>query len=115
MEHSIRKQEIVISDKPVDALTFHELDKAYHGIWYKAVDKMRIWNQLCSSIDYTRLKILDYEREQDYERIVGEHKVIASLIAKRRYDGLAAILKEHIQDHIENLMVKCIETREYFC
>ena len=57
VEHSIRKQEIVISDKPVDALTFHELDKAYHGIWYKAVDKMRIWNQLCSSIDYTRLKI----------------------------------------------------------
>lgn len=115
VEHSIRKQEIVIADKPVDALTFHELDKAYHGIWYKAVDKMRIWNQLCSSIDYTRLKILDYEREQDYERIVGEHKVIASLIAKRQYDGLAAILKEHIQDHIENLMAKCIETREYFC
>ena len=115
VEHSIRKQEIVISDKPVDALTFHELDKAYHGIWYKAVDKMRIWNQLCSSIDYTRLKILDYEREQDYERIVAEHKVIASLIAERRYDGLAAILKEHIQDHIENLMAKCIETREYFC
>ena len=104
--HSLRRQAIVIKDSPVDMLAFHNLDVAFHEIWYKAENKMRLWNAFKSSIDYMRLKILDYRYEQDYDMIVGEHEEFYNCIKNSDEERVESVVHRHIYEHISDLIDK---------
>lgn len=115
VNHVIRKQEIIASQTPVDLLAFNELDVQLHEIWFRTLRKMEIWSFFRNSIDYTRMKILDYKREQDYDVIISEHKALASAIAASDIEKVNTVLEQHVYTHVANLIDKCMkENRGYF-
>ena len=114
MDHVIRKQEIVAAQPPVDVLEFHELDIRLHEVWFNAVGKLSVWRHFRESIDYTRLKILDYKRAQDYELIIREHRALAESIRLKKLDDVAQLLNEHVYQHIMHLIDDCSQANDYF-
>ena len=115
VNHVIRKQEILASQDTVDLLAFNDLDVQLHEIWFRTLDKMEIWHYFRNSIDYTRMKILDYKREQDYDVIISEHKALAAAIAASDIEKVNSVLEQHVYTHVAKLIDKCMkDNREYF-
>lgn len=114
LAHILRKQRIIASVDPVDALAFHEQDVAYHETWYSSEHKLGLWRLFRDNLDYARLKILDYKRKQEYGTIISEHEEILRCIQAKDEDRLKAILKIHIYDHIASLVGQVRSQKEYF-
>ena len=96
VSHLIRKQEIVLSEENFSPEDFYFLDVAMHEIWFRATKKLSLWALFNSSVDYTRIRILDIKEEKDYQTIIDDHVELLSYIREQKVDEIHPVVRRHI-------------------
>jgi DNA-binding GntR family transcriptional regulator len=116
VRYLIRKQEVIILEKDFTPEKFYRLDSQMHAVWYEVTRKKKIWEILQEAqVHYTRYRMLDFETETNFMRIIKDHNKLLELIQNKDKEGLVTALKEHLtysitrmKNHIE------INYKDYF-
>ncbi|MHB8127650.1 MAG: GntR family transcriptional regulator [Mobilitalea sp.] len=97
VRYLIRKQEAIILEKDFTPDKFYHLDSQMHGVWFEVTQKKKIWEMLQEAqVHYTRYRMLDFETETNFTRIIKDHNILFEMIQKKDKVGLTAALKEHL-------------------
>ena len=81
IRYVIRKQQAIILEADFKPEQFYRLDAQMHAIWFEVMKKQKLWEILqAQQLHYTRFRMLDFETETDFPRIIKEHKRIFDLI-----------------------------------
>ncbi|MDD3172334.1 MAG: GntR family transcriptional regulator [Herbinix sp.] len=104
VRHFIRKQEAIILEKDFTPEKFYRLDSQMHEIWFEVTGKKKIWEILqAAQVHYTRYRMLDFETETNFTRIIKDHNNLFEMIKKKDKAGLTASLKEHLSYSITRM------------
>jgi DNA-binding GntR family transcriptional regulator len=117
VRYMIRKQEAIICEKDFTPDKFYHLDARMHEIWFEVTGKKKIWEVLQDAqLHYTRYRLLDFETETDFTRIIKEHYELFEYIQEKDKDGLTDSLNAHLsysiirmKDQIEGTYKDCFD------
>ena len=116
VRYLIRKQEAIILEKDFTPEKFYHLDLQMHSVWFEVTGMKKIWEILQEAqVNYSRYRMLDFETETNFTRIIKEHNILFEMIQNKGKAGLTAALKEHLSYSITR-MEHQIETdyKDYF-
>ena len=116
VRYLIRKQEAIILEKDFTPEKFYRLDSQMHAVWFEVTDKKKIWEILQDAqVHYTRYRMLDFETETNFTRIIKDHNKLFEMIQKKDKAGLTASLKEHLSFSITRMKHHIeINYKDYF-
>ena len=116
VRYMIRKQQALIQEKEFEPEQFYRMDAQMHAIWFRATDKMKIWELIqAQQLHYTRFRMLDFVTETDFTRIIREHTELFQLLEKRDIAGLEKALKDHLYYSMERMRYQIeVEYKDYF-
>lgn len=116
IRYLIRKQQAIIQEPEFKPEQFYRLDAQMHGIWFEATKKQKLWEILqAQQLHYTRFRMLDFETETDFTRIIKEHEGIFRLIEEKDVPGLEEALKDHLYYSMKRMRYQInVEYRDYF-
>lgn len=116
VRYMIHKQEAIIQEKDFTPEQFYRLDSQMHEIWFEVMGMKKIWEVLQGAqIHYTRYRMLDFETETDFTRIIKEHRDLFDKIQKKDKAALTETLKEHLSYSIKRMKKQIEEDyRDYF-
>lgn len=103
VNHVIRKQEILLKENTFRPHDFYNLDVMLHEIWFKATEKLSLWKIFNTSVDYTRVRILDIKEEKDYQAIVSDHKDLIAAIRDKDYDSVGPVINRHLYGGVNRI------------
>ncbi len=114
--YMLRKQKALIQTKDFKPEQFYRLDAQMHSIWFEATKKRKLWELLqAQQLHYTRFRMLDFETETDFTRIIGEHERLIGLLERKAVSEMEAALKEHLYFSMKRMRYQIdVEYREYF-
>ena len=114
--YMLRKQEALVITKNFRPEQFYKLDIQLHGLWFEAVNRSKLWDMLqADSLHYTRFKMLDFLTENNFDRIIQDHKSIVHFIEKGSISKLRGSLKEHLYHSMKRMRdVIDVDYRSYF-
>lgn len=116
MDHTLRRQQITISQKNYKLFDFLQMDMDFHHIWYRATDNEAIFEFFSNHEDYMRLRILDMKTGKDCNKIIEEHKKIEEIIINKDLDNLyPAILEHRMGCYNRTLEKERIKPSGYLC
>ena len=100
MEKCIFAQKL-IANKSNNVLEFHNLDKEFHELLFKGIEKNNIWEAICNiSTHYNRMRLLA-EMNLKKEFIVDQHETYLHIIKDKRKDIIDDIVSNHIKSPVE--------------
>lgn len=116
LEYYIKLQEILISKGTFKAEEFYALDGKFHKIWYSAMKKNIVWEEIQKAhVHYTRFRMLDIVVVQHFEEILEEHKNILNIIINKDYDAIESTISKHLHGGALRLKDKIYtEFKDYF-
>ena len=116
VRYMIRKQEAIILEKDFEPEQFYRLDSQMHAIWFDVTGKSKIWNVLQGSqLHYTRYRMLDFETEINFTRIIKEHQELFEIIQNKDKVKLEKTLKAHLSYSITRMKQQIkVEYKDYF-
>jgi DNA-binding GntR family transcriptional regulator len=116
VRYLIRKQEAIILEKDFTPDQFYHLDLQMHAVWFEVTGKMKIWKILQEAqVHYTRYRMLDFETETNFARIIKDHNKLFDMIQKKDKEGLTEALKEHLSYSITRMKHHIeINYKDYF-
>ena len=116
VRYMIRKQQALIQEPGFEPEQFYRMDAEFHAIWFAATDKMKLWEILQEQqLHYTRYRMLDFETETDFTRIIREHTELFELLEKKDEKGLEQSLKEHLYFSTKRMKHQIeVEYKDYF-
>lgn len=116
VRHLIRKQEAIILEKDFTPDKFYHLDSQMHAIWFEVTGMKKIWQILQEAqVHYTRYRMLDFETETNFTRIIRDHNKLFELIKNKDKVGLSVTLKEHLSYSITRMKPHIeMNYRDYF-
>ncbi|MCR5219135.1 GntR family transcriptional regulator [Treponema sp.] len=112
LEHNIRLQKILLSEKEIDSTQFFMLDNQLHLIWYRERNCEHIWNMIQEQkIEYTRFRMLDYKNSMSYTAMVTGHENLVNAIKNKESASIEKLLGQHLHDGIrrtnESVLKEC--------
>lgn len=112
LEHNIRLQKILLTEKEIDSSQFFMLDNQLHLIWYRERKCEHIWNMIQEQkIEYTRFRMLDYQNTTSYTDMVSGHEALVNAIKNKDSSSVEKLLGRHLHDGIrrtnENVLKEC--------
>ena len=100
MEKCIFAQKL-IANKANNVLEFHNLDKEFHELLFKGIEKNNIWEAICNiSTHYNRMRLLA-EMNLKKEFIVDQHETYLHIIKDKRRDIIDEVVSNHIKSPVE--------------
>lgn len=116
VRYLIRKQEAIILEKDFIPEKFYRLDSQMHAVWFEVTGKKKIWDILQDAqVHYTRYRMLDFETETNFMRIIKDHNKLFELIQNKDKVGLTSSLKEHLSYSITRMKHHIeINYKDYF-
>lgn len=100
MEKCIFAQKL-IANKANNVLEFHNLDKEFHELLFKGIEKNNIWEAICNiSTHYNRMRLLA-EMNLKKEFIVDQHETYLHIIKDKRRDIIDEVVSKHIKSPVE--------------
>lgn len=116
IKYMIRKQESIIKESGFTPEQFYRLDAKMHEIWFLATRKEKLWETIqAQRLHYTRFRMLDFDTETDFNRIIKEHKNILYLIEKKNYIELKKAMKDHLYFSMKRMRYQIdVEYKDYF-
>lgn len=116
LEHTIRKQLILINQSKIDRIEFYNMDSAMHSIWFNHQRCSGIWDLIQQQeIHYTRFKLLDVLESQKYREITDNHIELLQAIKTRNTTSIEDILCRHLNGGLRRMGQKVLqEYRSYF-
>lgn len=115
LEYNLKLQEILLkSEFGIDE--FSLLDENFHKLWFKATNKLFIWEQIQNSrTDYKRFRMLDIEVERNFQAIYENHKELVQIIKDKKIDQIEDSVIKHLHSGINRLGDKIYnEYAQYF-
>lgn len=104
LRYIIRKQIVLIQNKPLDLTRFYDLDSQFHVFWFKAAKKQKLWELIQKSqVNYTRFRMLDIVAVHNLRQIIQEHEVLFDIIHDRRADEVEPLIRKHLMGGINRL------------
>lgn len=100
-----------------DIAHFLNADLAMHYIWFKATDKLFIWNSLTKpQADYSRFIRLDIVGARNVPDVIEEHEELMRIIDEKDIDAIEPLLKRHLYGGVRRLGGKVYsdEYRKFF-
>lgn len=100
-----------------DIANFLNADLSMHYIWFKATDKLFIWNTLTKpQPDYSRFIRLDIVRARNVPDVIEEHEELMRIIDQKDIDAIEPLLKRHLYGGVRRLGGKVYsdEYRKFF-
>lgn len=92
---SLMRQEQLLKQKGTEQ-QFHELDKEFHYLIFKGVQKEHVWGAITRlSTHYNRIRLLS-EIEFSFENALKQHKRIVEIIETQALSLVNPIIDEHI-------------------
>ncbi len=93
---SLRKQQELCSKKNIDIREFLVLDDEFHGIFYKATDKLFCFNTIKNvSGHYRRVRLLSFD-DISIDKILGQHAALIAAIQENDTQLMCNIFKNHL-------------------
>lgn len=116
IRYMIRKQQALIGETGFKPEQFYRLDAQMHSIWFEATKKQKLWEILqAQQLHYTRFRMLDFETETDFTRIIREHEQLFSMIEKKDISGVEDALKDHLYFSMKRMRYQIdVEYKDYF-
>lgn len=116
IRYVIRKQQAIILEADFKPEQFYRLDAQMHAIWFEVMKKQKLWEILqAQQLHYTRFRMLDFETETDFPRIIKEHKRIFDLIEAKDISRMEEALKDHLYYSMKRMRYQIdVEYRDYF-
>lgn len=114
LRYIIRKQTVLVQEEHFEIAHFYELDSQLHEVWFKAIQKDRLWKLIQrSQINYTRFRMLDIVAVQNFEQIIEEHRALFAIIQQRDKQAVEPLIRKHLNGGIYRLQER-IQT-EFKC
>ena len=116
VRYLIRKQEAIILEKDFTPEKFYHLDLQMHAVWFEVTGMKKIWGIVQEAqVHYTRYRMLDFETETNFTRIIKDHNKLFEMIQNKDKVGLALTLKEHLSYSITRMKQQIeINHKDYF-
>ncbi len=116
IRYLIRKQQALIGEPDFKPEQFYRLDAQMHGIWFEATKKQKLWEILqAQQLHYTRFRMLDFETETDFTRIIREHEQLFAMIERKDTSGVEDALKDHLYFSMKRMRHQIdVEYKDYF-
>lgn len=116
VRYMIRRQQALILEKDFEPEQFYRMDAQFHAIWFKAADKMKLWELIqAQQLHYTRFRMLDFVTETDFTRIIKEHTELFELLEKKDASGLEESLKNHLYYSMKRMKQQIeVDYKDYF-
>jgi DNA-binding GntR family transcriptional regulator len=116
LEYYLKLQKILISDGDFKAEDFYELDANFHKVWYSAIKKDVVWDEIQKAhIHYTRFRMLDIVAVKHFEDIYKEHENFLTIIKNKDYDVIEDTISKHLHGGAVRLGERIYtEYRDYF-
>lgn len=100
MEECLAKQQS-IAHRADQLLEFHELDKAFHELIFKGINKDSVWDMVFNmSIHYSRMRLLA-EMNLNKGFIVCEHGKYLEIIREKKTGNIEQAVEAHIGDQLK--------------
>ncbi|WP_231968723.1 GntR family transcriptional regulator [Thermoanaerobacterium sp. RBIITD] len=113
LESNINQQEFCIMKK--NYITIFDLDNEMHELIYKGCKKERIWSAIrFISGDYDRIRTLRLSSNPDWDTIIEDHKAIIKSIKEKNVDQGLNIIKEHLTQIDNDVILLKEKYPEYF-
>ncbi len=114
--YMLRKQKALIQTEDFKPEQFYRLDAELHGYWFEAMKKAKLWALLQEQqLHYTRFRMLDFETETDFTRIIHEHEQLIERLEQGDISGMETVLKDHLYFSMKRMRYQIdVEYREYF-
>jgi len=97
LEKNLFAQSLIV-DKKNKEVEFHNLDKEFHRLLFKGVNKSMVWDSITSlSTHYNRLRVLS-EMNINKQYIIDQHKRYLDIIKKNKIEEIEIIVIEHIKE-----------------
>ena len=111
MEKCLIEQKL-IADKVEHILEFHMLDKKFHELLFRGIDKSSVWEMIDNmSIHYSRMRLLA-EMNLDKAFIVCEHAKYLEIIKHKKIEDIEQAVTKHIGDQFK-VWEELIDSSEY--
>jgi DNA-binding GntR family transcriptional regulator len=116
LEYYLKLQKILISGDSFKAEEFYALDARFHKVWYSAISKDVVWEEIQKShIHYTRFRMLDIVAVKHFEDIYKEHENFLAIIKEKNYDAIEPAISRHLHGGAVRLGKRIYtEYRDYF-
>lgn len=99
-----------------DPMSFYAIDKAMHEIWYRATQKLYLWEYINSAkADYLRFCMLDMEGGANYDGVVEEHAALVRAVEQGDLDAVEPVVRRHFEGGMRRLGTRVYtDLRDYF-
>ncbi len=100
-----------------DINDFLQKDLAMHEIWFRATDKMYLWERITKpDADYSRFIRLDIVGAKNVPEVLDDHRAMMRIIDTKDLDAIEPLMMLHLYGGIRRLGGKIFsdEYREYF-
>lgn len=116
LEYYLKLQKILISKEGFRAEEFYSLDSKFHKIWYKAINKDIVWDEIEKAhIHYSRFRMLDIVVVKHFEEIYEQHNNFLNLIKNKKFDEIEEAIGRHLHGGAVRLGEKIYtEYKDYF-
>ena len=116
IRYMIRKQQALIAEPDFKPEQFYRLDAQMHSIWFETTKKQKLWEILqAQQLHYTRFRMLDFETETDFTRIIREHEQLFEMIERKDTLAVEEALKDHLYFSMKRMRHQIdVEYKDYF-
>lgn len=116
VRHQIRLQELLIQQPGFEPEQFYRMDAQMHAIWFAATGKSKLWEFIqAQQLHYTRFRMLDFETETDFTRIIREHTRLLETLEQKDEKALEDVLKKHLTISMTRMKYAIeVEYKDYF-
>ncbi|MCD8224119.1 MAG: GntR family transcriptional regulator [Clostridiales bacterium] len=116
IRHQIRCQELLIQEPDFEPEQFYSMDERMHTIWFTATGKEKLWDFIQSQqLHYIRFRMLDFETETDFTRIIREHGQLLTLMEEKKEKELETALRQHLYISMTRMKHAIeVDYKEYF-
>lgn len=113
IHHSILN---LLQSEDFDASQFYALDSQLHETWFNATQKEFLWQGLQKSdCHYTRFRMLDIVKIQNYRQIADEHGALLHAIEQADIPSIRPLIQKHLSGGITRLGQRIFtDLKDYF-
>ena len=109
LEHNLRLEKILASEKNVDHNKFYELDNELHKIWFTGGHCLSVWNIIeDQKIQYQRFRMLDFTATKNYAKTLEDHTRIVEAIKSRNRKVVPNLIGMHLNNGLERVSPKVL-------
>jgi len=89
---------------------FFQLDCALHETWFRAMNKMFLWEGIQrEQADYSRFRMLDIVEAHNMPDVLAEHRELLRILSEKDLPAVEPLMRKHLYGGVRRLGSKLFE------